>query len=82
MKVYYLSGGVFTDTTFTKVLPTTMETFGPYNDYTTARKKWWELTCRNVDICEHRIFLTEHDFKENKYGTAKDTGPAYFYGDA
>ena len=53
---YIVEGGVYQNTTFT-TLAGPKEFYGPFNTYEEARKAWWEGTSRNVDICEHRLFI-------------------------
>jgi hypothetical protein len=55
--VYYLEGGIYTDTKFEILVEGTAEHYGPFYSRKEARVKWWEATCKNVDICCHRIFI-------------------------
>lgn len=56
---YFVSGGVFTDMTFTKVVPGTEECYGPFESYKHAVSVWRGKMGWNVDNCYHRLFLTE-----------------------
>lgn len=59
---YFVFGGVYSDTQFKQLAdPLMLEHYGPFDTYEEARKVWWEKTCRNVDICEHRLFLVEEN---------------------
>jgi hypothetical protein len=56
MSKYIVKGGIFTDTTFTDVVPGTEEIYGPFDTYEKAKQAWmsgmfnWKL-----DICTHRL---------------------------
>lgn len=54
---FVVVGGVFTDTSFKTVLMDTAEFYGPFSSYEEAKEQWWKGTCKNVDICEHRLFI-------------------------
>jgi hypothetical protein len=65
-RIWVVWGGVFTDTSFTKLEPGTEELHGPYHDEDTAMQAWRDETRRKVDIATHRLFVM----------LAKETGPA------
>ena len=56
---YYVSGGVFTDMTFTEVVPGTEECYGPFKNYQFALAVWRGKMGWKVDNCHHKLFLTE-----------------------
>ncbi len=56
---YMVNGGIFTDTTFTDIVPGTAEVYGPFDTYQEAYDAWSAGTWKNVDICEHRLFIHE-----------------------
>lgn len=55
--VYYVVGGVFTDTTWQEV--GVLDVFGPYDTYDDARNKWASEMWLNVDNCLHRLVIVE-----------------------
>lgn len=55
--LYYITGGVHTDTSFDEIVPGTEESYGPYENYDDAVKAWRGFMGRNIDICEHRLFI-------------------------
>lgn len=55
---YYVTGGVFTDETFTEVVPGTEESYGPFEQYSHAENVWRGKMGWNVDNCFHRLFIT------------------------
>ena len=65
-RIWVVWGGVFTDTSFTKLEPGTEELHGPYHDEETAMRAWRDETRRKVDIATHRLFVM----------LANETGPA------
>jgi hypothetical protein len=66
MHKFIVQGGVFTDTTFTALVPGTVETYGPFDSYIDAEKSWWSGTCKKVDICTHKLNITH--VNENDQG--------------
>ena len=54
--MYFVRGGIFTDTTFTK-LESKEERYGPFATYAEARAKWQGQMGWNIDICCHRLFI-------------------------
>jgi hypothetical protein len=57
---YYVEGGVFTDTTFTDIVPGTDERYGPFKDYDHALSVWRGKMGWNIDICSHRLFIVTY----------------------
>lgn len=64
MKVYWVTGGIYTDTTF-KALAAgqEMQRHGPFYDYDEARDKWQSLAWANVDDCQ-AYFTIETEEKQ------------------
>jgi hypothetical protein len=60
-KLYFIWGGVFTDSTWTTLEPGTEESHGPYHDAATAERVWNEKARRNIDIANHRLFVLSVD---------------------
>jgi exonuclease III len=56
--MYYVIGGVFTDTTF-RTLESDKEQYGPFKTYDEAYTKWKSATGWKIDICCHRLFINE-----------------------
>jgi len=56
-KLYYVWGGVFTDTHFRELTPGTEESYGPFHTEAEADQVWSETTRKNVDIAQHRMFV-------------------------
>lgn len=57
--MYIVEGGVFTDTSFTKIEPGTEERYGPFLTYEDAEKAWSSYSRWKVDICTHRLNIRE-----------------------
>ncbi len=55
--LYFVWGGVFTDTRFRTLEPGAEECYGPFHDEATAQRTWDQKTRRNVDIAQHRMFV-------------------------
>lgn len=55
--MYIVEGGVYTDTTFTKLEPNTAERHGPFPTLDAAYKAWNTFTRWKLDICCHRLFI-------------------------
>jgi hypothetical protein len=61
--MYYVRGGVFTDTSFTKVIPGTEEEYGPFESYEQALTEWKRRTfTQKLDICTHRMKIERESF--------------------
>lgn len=56
-KLYFVWGGVFTDTQFRTLEPGTEECYGPFHDPATAKRVWDEKIRRNLDTAQHRVFI-------------------------
>jgi hypothetical protein len=58
--MFSVDGGIFTDTTFTKVQPGTEEHYGPYKTYNQALECWRTgMFNQKLDICTHRLLIKE-----------------------
>jgi hypothetical protein len=57
--MYNVIGGVWTDTTFTEIVPGTEEEYGPFESYDEAVKVWRGRMGWMVDTCEHRLFIVQ-----------------------
>lgn len=57
--MFEISGGVFTDTTFTHIEPGTEEHYGPFKTRDEAVNVWRGKMGRMIDTCEHRLFVRE-----------------------
>ena len=55
--LFFVWGGVFTDTSFTELPSDAEECYGPFHDEAMANRIWNEKTRRNVDIAQHRMFV-------------------------
>lgn len=61
--MFYVRGGVFTDTTFTEVTPGTEEEYGPFDTYEKALEEWKRRTfTQRLDICTHRMKIERESF--------------------
>ncbi|NKC29374.1 DUF4170 domain-containing protein [Falsiroseomonas selenitidurans] len=58
-KIWVVWGGIFTDTSFTKLEAGTEELHGPFHDEATALRAWQDNMRRKVDIASHRLFVME-----------------------
>lgn len=59
---YIVKGGIYTDTTFTKLVPGTEEQYGPFATYPEAKDQWHRATfTQKLDIATHRVFIEEID---------------------
>lgn len=57
--MFEVHGGVYTDMSFSRVTPGTFERYGPFETRDEAVNVWRGAMGRNIDICEHRLFVTE-----------------------
>ena len=55
--LYFVWGGIFTDTGFGELEPGTEECHGPFHDEATANSVWSEAMRKNIDIAQHRLFV-------------------------
>ena len=47
---FYVTGGEYADSSFTKLVAgARLETYGPFDDYETARKEWRGRTMATID---------------------------------
>ncbi|PWS37879.1 hypothetical protein DFH01_00755 [Falsiroseomonas bella] len=58
-RIWVVWGGVFTDTSFTRLDPGTEELHGPFHDLASAERAWRDHMRRKVDIATHRLFVME-----------------------
>jgi hypothetical protein len=58
-KLWFVWGGVFTDSTWQDVEPGSEECHGPIHDAATAERVWRDETRRRVDTAQHRLFVIE-----------------------
>ena len=56
-KIYFVWGGVFTNTHFQELLPGAEECYGPFHHLVEAERVWSEKTRRQVDIAAHRMYV-------------------------
>jgi hypothetical protein len=56
--MYIVYGGVFKDTTFREIDNRTYEQYGPFETYQEAVNVWRGKMGLNIDICEHRLFVS------------------------
>ncbi|MBR0662591.1 DUF4170 domain-containing protein [Neoroseomonas oryzicola] len=57
--LYFVWGGIFTDSTWQELEAGTEQCFGPYHDAATAERVWRDETRRMVDTAQHRLFVLE-----------------------
>ena len=55
--IWVVWGGVFTDTSFSRLEAGTEELHGPFHDEAIALRVWRDETRRKVDIATHRLFV-------------------------
>lgn len=58
-KLYFIWGGIFTDSRWDELEPGTEESFGPFHDAATAERVWRDHMRRRVDSAMHRLFVIE-----------------------
>ena len=58
-KLYFIWGGIFTDSRWEEIEPGTEESFGPFHDAATAERVWRDEMRRRVDNAMHRLFVIE-----------------------
>jgi hypothetical protein len=58
-RIWVVWGGIFTDTSFTRLDPGTEELHGPFHDPAAAERAWRDEMRRKVDIATHRLFVME-----------------------
>ena len=57
--MYYVEGGIFTNTDFETLIEGTDEKYGPFDTYEEARIECNGKMWQKVDICSHRLFIIE-----------------------
>jgi hypothetical protein len=57
--LFFLWGGVFTDSRWEEIEPGTEQSFGPFHDAATAERVWRDEMRRNVDQAMHRLFVIQ-----------------------
>lgn len=58
-KLWFVWGGIFTDSTWRDLEPGTEESHGPFHDLASAEKVWRDEMRRRVDTAQHRLFVIE-----------------------
>jgi len=58
MKKFYVIGGEFTNTTFTKLFGK-REVYGPFDTYKEAKEVWQKHSWLHVDQCNYRYTIEE-----------------------
>jgi hypothetical protein len=56
---YIVTGGIYTDTNWTTLVPGTTEYYGPFNTYQDAVKIWRSRMGWMIDNACHRLFVKE-----------------------
>lgn len=57
--MFYVEGGVYEDTTWTKIQPGTFEQHGPFPTREAAHDEWKARVWLNVDNALHRLKIVE-----------------------
>lgn len=60
--MFYVIGGEWASTDFDKLNTDTLEACGPYDDPRSALDAWRGRAQRNVDNCNHRVFIATPQF--------------------
>ena len=58
-KLWFVWGGIFTDSTWKELEAGSEECHGPYHDLATAERIWRDEMRRRVDTAQHRLFVIE-----------------------
>jgi hypothetical protein len=58
-KLWFVWGGIFTDSTWRDLEAGTEELHGPFHDLPTAERVWRDEMRRRVDTAQHRLFVIE-----------------------
>lgn len=64
MQEYWVVGGEYTDTSFTRLRPgASLERFGPFASYEAARKEWLARTMQTIDnaLVRYRVISGRPD---------------------
>jgi hypothetical protein len=62
---YYVVGGLYLDTSFTRMKPGTREQYGPFDDFARARDKWYERAMATIDDAYYRFTILHEDELKN-----------------
>ncbi len=54
MSLFWVVGGVYTDTHFQETVGSNEEWFGPFRDYEAAKEEWAKHAWQTVDHCTMR----------------------------
>lgn len=58
--MFWVYGGIFEDTKFSKVIEGTEERYGPFKTYKKALEEWKRRTfTQRLDICTHRMLIEQ-----------------------
>lgn len=58
--MFYVRGGIYTDTSFSELVPGTEENYGPFKTHQKALEEWKRRTfTQKLDICTHRMKIEE-----------------------
>lgn len=58
-KLWFVWGGIFTDSRWLDLEPGSEECFGPFHDAAIAERIWRDEMRRRVDTAQHRLFVIE-----------------------
>jgi hypothetical protein len=58
-KLWFVWGGIFTDSQWRDLEAGTEECHGPFHDLAAAEKVWRDEMRRRVDTAQHRLFVIE-----------------------
>jgi hypothetical protein len=58
MSNYWIIGGEYTDTNFSKMVEETRQVHGPFNRYEDALSLWHRLADKTRSICNARFVIT------------------------
>lgn len=70
--MFMVTGGVFTDMSFSEIVPGTAEVYGPFQTRDEAVAVWRGKMGYQIDTCEHRLFVTGARWGGGRY--VPDTG--------
>lgn len=57
--MFWVVGGIHTDMSLKALVPGTLECYGPFQTRDQARVEWEGRSRAKIDICQHRLFITE-----------------------
>ena len=58
-KLWFVWGGIFTDSRWQDLEPGSEGCHGPFHDQATAQRIWRDEMRRRVDTAQHRLFVIE-----------------------